>query len=74
MFCNMTDNMVPIDIIEQTVYVVEFAEMFWTIVRERRRSDSVLWQKTLYQQKIRKPMDNTKTPQKLRLHDDCGPT
>ena len=42
--------------------------------RKRRRSDSVLWQNPLYQQKIRKPKDNTKTPPKLRLHNDCGPT
>ena len=32
--------------------------------RTRRRSDSVLWQKPIYQQKIRKPIDNTKTPPK----------
>ena len=32
--------------------------------RKRRRSDSVLWQKTLYQQTIRKPMDNTTTATK----------
>ena len=29
--------------------------------------------KTLYQQKIRKQMDNRNTPPKLRLHNDCGP-
>ena len=27
----------------------------------------------LYQSKIRRPMDNTKTPPKLRLHNGCGP-
>ena len=32
--------------------------------RKRSRSDSVLYQKHQYQQKIRKTMDNTKTPQK----------
>ena len=37
-------------------------------------SDSALWQTPLYQQKIRKPKDNTKTPPKLRIHNDCGPT
>ena len=43
--------------------------------RKRRRSDPVLWQNPLYQQKIRKPKDNThKRHQKLRLHNDCGPT
>ena len=35
--------------------------------RKRRRSDSVLWQKPLYQQKIRKPMYNTKTPPKTSI-------
>ena len=45
------------------------------IMRKRRRSDPVLWQNPLYQQKIRKPKDNThKRHQKLRLHNDCGPT
>ena len=29
--------------------------------RKRRRSDPVLWQNPLYQQKIRKPKDNTHT-------------
>ena len=42
----------------------------------RRRSDSVLWQKPLYQQKIRKSIDNTKTkPKSLitqRLRTDLG--
>ena len=44
--------------------------------RKRRRSDSVLWQKPLCQQKLRKPMDNTKTPPKTsitqRLRTDLG--
>ena len=44
------------------------------VKRKRRRSDSVLWQKPLYQQTIRKPKDNTKRHQKLQLHNDCGPT
>ena len=30
--------------------------------RKRRRSDPVIWQNPLYQQKIRKPKDNTQTP------------
>ena len=46
----------------------------YDIKRKRRRSDPVLWQNPLYQQKIRKPKDNThKRHQKLRLHNDCGP-
>ena len=40
--------------------------------REGRRSDSVLWQKRLYQQKIRKPMDNKKRHQKFRLHNETN--
>ena len=44
--------------------------------RERRRSDSVIWQNPLYQQKIRKPKDNTQTPPKTsitqRLRTDLG--
>ena len=54
-----------------------FLNGFFGVVlkRKRRRSDPVLWQKPLYQQKIRKPKDNThKRHQKLRLHNNCGPT
>ena len=44
--------------------------------RKRRRSDPVLWQNPLYQQKIRKPKDNTQTPPKTsitqRLRTDLG--
>ena len=44
--------------------------------RKRRRSDLVLWQNPLYQQKIRKPKDNTQTPPKTsitqRLRTDLG--
>ena len=48
---------------------------FHTQREKRRRSDPVLWQNPLYQQKIRKPKDNThKRHQKLQLHNDCGPT
>ena len=45
------------------------------IERKSRRSDPVLWQNPLYQQKIRKQKDNThKRHKKRRLHNDCGPT
>ena len=44
--------------------------------RKRRWSDPVLWQNPLYQQKIRKPKDNTQTPPKTsitqRLRTDLG--
>ena len=44
--------------------------------RKRKRSDPVLWQNPLYQQKIRKPKDNTQTPPKTsitqRLRTDLG--
>ena len=45
--------------------------------REKRRgSESVLWQKLVYQQKIQQPTDNTKTPPKTsitqRLRTDLG--
>ena len=47
-----------------------------SILRKRRRSDPVLWQNPLYQQKIRKPKDNTQTPPKTsitqRLRTDLG--
>ena len=52
--------------------------MKWSaaITREKGRFDSVLWQKTLYQQNIRKPMDNIKTPLKTsitqRFQTDLG--
>ena len=53
----------------------DFRIVWNSIERKRRRSDPVLWQNPLYQQKIRKPKDNThKRHQKLRLHNDCGPT
>ena len=45
-------------------------------LKKKRRSDSVLWQNPLYQQKIRKPKDNTETPPKTsitqRLQTDLG--
>ena len=44
--------------------------------RKRKRSDPVLWQNPPYQQKIRKPKDNTQTPPKTsitqRLRTDLG--
>ena len=47
-----------------------------SVKRKRRRSDPVLWQNPLHQQKIRKPKDNTQTPQKTsitqRLRTDLG--
>ena len=44
--------------------------------REKEGDLTQSYDKTpLYQQKIRKPKDNThKRHQKLRLHNDCGPT
>ena len=43
---------------------------------KRRRSDPVLWENPLYQQKIRKPKDNTQTQPKTsitqRLRTDLG--
>ena len=46
------------------------------VKRKRRRSDSVLWQKTLYLKKIRKPMHNSKTRTKTSftqlLRTDLG--
>ena len=48
------------------------------IKRERKRSDSVLWQKLLHQQeKVKKQISNMTTHkrlQKLRLHNYCGLT
>ena len=50
---------------------MDFEIVASTLKRNRRRSDPVLWQNPLYQQKIRKPKDNThKRHQKLRLHND----
>ena len=46
----------------------------WSQEKKKKRSDSDLWRKPLYQQKIRKPMDNTTRHQNVRLHNDCGPT
>ena len=47
-----------------------------SIYNKKRISDWVLEQKPLYQQKIRKPMDNTKSPPKIsitqRLQTDLG--
>ena len=44
--------------------------------REKEGDLTQSYDKTLalYQQKIRKAMDNTKTPPKLWLHNDFGPT
>ena len=42
---------------------------------KRKRSDSVLWQKPLHQQKCQKGKVATQTtPQKVRLNSNCGPT
>ena len=42
---------------------------------KRRRSDPVLWQKPLHQQKCQKGKVTTQTtPQKVRLNSKCGPT
>ena len=54
--------------------------LFWDpiglILKEKRkRSDSVLWQKPLHQQKCQKGKVTTQTtPQKVRLNSGCGPT
>ena len=68
----------------QTPYVScgwweEGSYWFWVmgskVKRKWKRSDSVLWQKPLYRQ--RNPNSNVTTQkrhQKLRLHNDCGPT
>ena len=37
------------------------------VQEKKRRSDSVLWQNPLYQQKIRKQKDNTQTPPKTSI-------
>ena len=53
-----------------------FLTFLFLVKRKRRRSDSHLRQKHLYRRKIRKPMDNTKTPPKTaitqRLRTDLG--
>ena len=60
--------------ITETHYLIVHGALVPYIKKKRRRSDPVLWQNPLYQQKIRKPKDNThKRYQKLRLHNDCGP-
>ena len=41
-------------------------------LKKRKRSDSVLWQKPIH--RLKNPKSNTKMPQKLRLHNDWGPT
>ena len=35
--------------------------------KNRKRYDSVMWQKPLYQQTIQQPIDNTKTPPKISI-------
>ena len=53
-----------------------FSEDMQHLRRKRRRSDPVLWQNPLCQQKIRKTKDNTQTPPKSsitqRLWNDSG--
>ena len=60
--------------VENFMYFTCCEEPF--LKRKRRRSDPVLWQNPLYQQKIRKPKDNTQTPPKTsitqRLRTDLG--
>ena len=58
-------------------HVLKYSETaFSNSKRKRRRTDPVLWQNPLYQQKIRKPKDNTQTPPKTsitqRLRTDLG--
>ena len=52
------------------------SSVFHHTQRKKTRSDSVLWQKPLYQQNIKKKQSVTTQTrhQKLRLHNDCGPT
>ena len=50
------------------IYVFLFQPILCSAtMRKRRRSDSVLWQNPLYQQKIRKPKDNTQTPPRTSI-------
>ena len=51
-------------------------ENAWTIIRrKRKRSDSARDKShCTNRKKNKKQRDNTKTPQKLLLHNDCGPT
>ena len=68
--CKMRPNILA----DHVQWLVVYVYIFY-LKRKRRRSDPVLWQNPLYQQKIRKPKDNThKRHQKLWLHNDCGPT
>ena len=53
--------------IKSTCYIM------YVIKRKRRRSDSVLWQKPLYQQNFKNQWTIQKCHRKLRLHNDCGP-
>ena len=39
---------------------------------KRKRSDSILWQKTYTNINVKGQRDNTKTPPQNRLHNDCG--
>ena len=59
------------------VDVVKVMKIFWLFKRKRKRSDSVLWQKPLHQQKCQKDKVTTQTtPQKSsikqRLRTDLG--
>ena len=46
-----------------------------TILREKGRDLTQSYNKSpTPTEKSKKRRDNTKTPPKLRLHDDCGPT
>ena len=43
-------------------------------LKRKSSSDSVLWHKSLYQQKIRQPMDNKKNNTQNVDNNDFGPT
>ena len=76
-YLHITEQQQVITVYVMALIIKIFSEtMGYVMKRKRRKSDSVLWQKPLYQQKIRKPMDNTKTPPKTsitqRLQTDTG--
>ena len=73
-YCKLYSNLFYWDICRRTW--CKIVQNFFLMKRKRRRSDPVLWQNPLYQQKIRKPKDNTQTPPKTlitqRLQTDLG--
>ena len=54
---------------------ISFSGLILCIVREKGRDLTQSYYKSPYSnRKIQRLRDNTKTPPKLRLHNDCGPT